>query len=551
MKFDLKMLHRMCDALNVAVLVLDAGEGTILYANRPVYSDVDRAPEDLLGKRYHEVFWPDFTTLYEELVQDCEDGMPHTSVYYWVERRMWEQVSGQRMDTGQGRTLILLSITNITEVSRSEYKYRQLALYDRQLELPNGHKLEADIAALSDYRRTALFHMSIDRLSSINDLYGWDTGDYLLEQVRDWLTQQLRKTSQLYRVGTHEFCLLVRDISLPDAKARAAQLLERFKQPWELPSKDKEFPLYCTITLGVVYGKYVKGDMRNLLYRTINAPEVTVDGYSLYDEAMDAQIKRQMRLRQILINCIQQGMKGFSVHYQPIVDAKTGQWTGAEALCRWVTPEGESIPPMVFIQEAEQMGMIARLDAWVRQQAMQKCRAWGLHEKSFLLDINVSPAQPVNQGLVDKILAQIEEADYPKHCLNLEITESSKVSFTGEILDYLHRLKAEGLRISLDDFGTGYASFDNLVKLPAKALKTEMSFIRDLEHNEYLQYLLKMMVDLAHKVGMVLIAEGVETQTQWELLRSYGVDFMQGYLFGKPMPAEAFEKELHRYADAR
>lgn len=420
--------------------------------------------------------------------------------------------------------------------------------YDHLLDLPNGKKMAEDLASFSAFEHAALIHFDIDTFAGVNELYGWDAGDYLLIQVRDWLLATLRPTSRLYRVKDDAFCLLIRDISLQQAKARAREVLRRFSKPWELPRRDNGFPLFCRIKLGVVYGKTVQGDIRNLLYRTLNAPDRQGRGYVLYDEAMDRQIQKDMRLRQTLINCVQQNMQGFAVHYQPIIEAQTGQWVGAEALCRWTTPQGVAVPPRVFIADAEQLGLIDRVDDWVRHTAMRQCRAWGLTEKTFFLDINLSPTRAVDKVFIKKILAEFRELDYPKNKLNLELTESAKVDFSGPNLKGLCRLNAEGVLLSLDDFGTGYSSFNNLINIPATALKTERAFIKDLETNHYLQYLLQVMVHLAHHVGMKLIAEGVETPAQKELLQAYGVDYMQGYLFSRPLPASAFEKQVGRYA---
>lgn len=418
---------------------------------------------------------------------------------------------------------------------------------DALLGLPSGSQMAEDLSGISMFDKAALIHFDINRFSMVNEVYGWGAGDALLLQLRDWILSTLRPTSRLYRVDGDEFCLLIREITLEEAKRRAEEILHRFTQAWALPFGGGEHFVYCSIKLGIVYGKTVQGDIRSLLHRTIYADDRLGLGYILYDEDMDRQRQKKIRLQQTLIDCVQRGMQGFSVCYQPIVDAKSAQWVGAEALCRWQTPEGERVAPLTFIPAAEQLGLIDKIDEWVRETTLRQCHAWKLTQKNFFLDLNLSPTQAISASFIERFLCQLDDIGYPKDKLNLEITESAKVDFSGSNLAGLRKLREAGIILSLDDFGTGYSSFDNLIHIPASALKTERAFIINLEENHYLQYLVQMLTNLAHEVGMKLIAEGVETKGQMALLQSFGVDYMQGYLFSKPLEAAQFEERLDEF----
>lgn len=537
------------DEVDLAIIVISIDKGKILFFNRHVCENVRRDRESIQGQSYVNVFEPDFAIFYAGLAAECMDGLVHTKVFFWEARMIWEQVSAQRIEWLNKCPAILLSIANITDVSRSEYNYKRMAYYDRLLHLPNGHKMELDIASMHSFERAALIHFDINQFESVNELYGWDAGDELLTKIRDWLFLTLRNTSKLYRINDNGFCLLIRDISFDEIKERAKEIVRRFTQPWEVQYDANMVMIYCTLKIGVVYGKHVRGDMRNILYRTIHAPGQHRMGYTLYDEKMDALLRNKVRLRHNLINCIKEKMRGFEVYYQPIVDARNGKWIGAEALCRWLSPLGESVPPDVFISEAENLGLIGELDNWVCEKAMAQCLEWGLHHRHFFLDVNISPLHLMDNEFIKDFLTILTRLGYPRNKLTVEITESAKMDFSKENMECLFQLRDEGVTLALDDFGTGYSTFENLAKIPAGVLKIERSFIQTLEYDPYFQYLTRMMVDIAHTVETTLITEGVETEGQRDILKSYNVDYLQGYLYSQPLSSQLFSEQLHKFTD--
>ena len=227
--------------------------------------------------------------------------------------------------------------------------------------------------------------------------------------------------------------------------------------------------------MGVVHGDQMFGSksMRNLISRALNA-SLKNGKIVTYNEEIDTKCKERTELQQKLINCTKKDMQGFEVHYQPIVDPATRGWHGVEALCRWNCPEYGWVSPVVFIPEAERSGLIGIIGDWVLETAVRTCKQWNLDEhEEFVLDVNVSPMQIVDDHMVIRVLEILDQYGYSGKKLSLEITESAEFNFNNHSLNAIKRLSNAGVSVALDDFGTGYSSFNNLKKLPASILKTQ------------------------------------------------------------------------------
>lgn len=532
--------------MGVALMVLDYNSGELIFFNNKVCLDLDVNCMDIEGEHYKNVFTIDFSRNYESLAKECRDGEVHTLIYYWGAELIWEQISAKLFIWQDNREVILMSITNISEVAREEYRYERLAYFDSVTDLPNDKKLEEDINDLVDFETVALIYLQVKRFYNINSLYGFDAGDSLLIQIRDWILLTENHDAQLYS-GTHGLILLGHDATLKDATERAKEILKRFEQPWIMHIGDTDYSTYCGIKVGIVHGNYVKNEMRTLLVRSLEAP-VTEDGYSIYDEGADVDARNSLLLSQTLINSINNNMHGFSVYYQPIVESRYERWVGAETLCRWQTPMGKRVSPLIFTRVAEELGLVSKIDNWVRDTAMGQCMDWGLGEADFFMDVNFSSTQTIDDRFISGLMYSINKTGYPVEKLTMEVTESHRMEFSEKNVTGLEELRINGIKFSLDDFGTGYSSFENLIKIPATTIKTEKVFLDDIECNEYKRYLMKMLIDLAHHLNMKIICEGVETEGQKKLLQKFGADYMQGYLFSKPLSHEDFEKETIRYS---
>lgn len=535
----------MLNAADVAIFTVNLNDGLIQYCNQKMCEDLRMKQEEIINQNYKDVFWADLMTRLEHLMAQSSTEKAVTGVYYWKKRIMWVLIAMRTVQQEGNAPVAVVTVTNVTSLSMPENDFEKVAYYDPQMGIANGRQLEKDVAELDDHTDVALVHFDIDKFSTVNEVYGWDTGDYVLEQIRDWIMETAKAGNRLYRMSEDEFAILIRHTTLANAKRRARQILARFKQGWRVAPDDSR-ELYCNITMSVVYGKYVEGDVRNTLSRTVIGAGKS-GGFTLYDAKMDQRIQHIFLIRQTLVNSLQNQMQGFSIQYQPIVNPYTGNWVGAEALSRWGHPQVGRVSPVLFINQLEQLGLIEQLDNWVLETAVKQCTEWGLDKKEFMLDVNMSPLQGVSENYVAKLMKMLDKYKYPRNKLCLEITESNKFKFTEHNMETFRRLRGLGVCIALDDFGTGYSNFENLMRMPAYLLKTEKSFIDSLESDPYQQYLLRMMVELAHTAGLKVVSEGVETEGQKRLLMDYGVDYLQGYLFSKPLTVAQMGKCLHHF----
>jgi len=531
----------LLNEVDTAILVVDREAGILRYINRRASDDLAKPCSQILDQHYGQVFRPEFIPIYDQALAKCVDGGEHTLIYYWAEIGQWERIF-VRTIIWDSRPAVLMTITFVSEIARSDYKLENMAYFDNLLKLPNGMKLEQDIRELANLETVNLIYFEILRFEEINDLYGWEMGDHLLCQVRDWVLSSEARRAQIYRVN-NGFAILCRNVTMQNAKDRSGEIMRRFDNPWTLPAAGNSLSLYCSIKIGIVIGKYVKNEIRNLLLRTIRTAKPAAQGYAVYDEATDRDARRALKVKEMLINCIHDDMRGFEVHYQPIVDVKTRQWAGLEALCRWTTPDGVRVSPSEFICVAEQLGLIDKVDNWVYKTAMRQCTELGLHQKPFTLSINFSPTQSVEKLFIGKLLNTLAETGFPAKKLNLEITESSKMKFNDKNTQGLWELVGQGISLCLDDFGTGYSNFENLINLPATILKTDKLLLDGIGDNRYRQDLLHTLTGLVHKLEMKMVSEGVEKAEQLKRLGLLGVDYAQGYYLCRPLSFDQLTRE--------
>lgn len=422
-----------------------------------------------------------------------------------------------------------------------------LDLWDNKFALPNAQCLERDVLKLSAQTPFTLICFDIVSLRTINAGYGRKAGDSLLFAIRDWILSL--NAGQLYRLESDEFGLLLTETDMETALETARHIYDRFGESWLAGRDNGVRQIFCAVSIGVISSEtiYAPGDILSVIERILKIAS-RQEEIAVYDEETDRLLKRNLEIEISLKSCVKNNMQGFSIHYQPIVNCITGLWCGIEALCRWNSPVLGRIGPLEFIPVAEQVGLIGAIGEWVLEAGVKQCKAWRLdaHE-DFFLDVNLSPIQLQDKNLDSKIITILERHDYPSHKLSLEITESAQLNFSNYTLEAVSRLTQQGIPVALDDFGTGYSSFHSLINLPVGVLKTEKAFLNNIENDDYLQRLLETMVSLAHATGMKLTVEGVENAGQMKLLMDNRVDYVQGYLFSKPLPAEEFGKKLHNF----
>jgi diguanylate cyclase (GGDEF)-like protein len=450
---------------------------------------------------------------------------------------IYGRVTAQAIEWVDGRKAHILTVTDESNEKLLREKLVQLAYYDRQMNIPNLAKLEKDLSerTTDNYCIIAFDYIS---LRYINDAYGRASGDALLQTVVEWMQRFDISGFEVYRVEGDQFCLLLDGADMMSANGLADRICERFQAPWDVGEPGDGTFVSTRVSICVVDGRTgfeSPAQILSIIERTLHISKET-GTVAVYDQEMDHILKQDLELEISLKNSVTNGMKGFEVFFQPIVDPRKGVWQGLEALARWTSPEFGRVPPLVFIKMSEQLGLINVIGQWVLDRAIGICAELNLHEvEGFFLDVNISPFQMSDESLVSKVLTSLQRHNFPSHCLALEITEGEEVKDGGYSQTIVERLRTLDIKIALDDFGTGYSNYNNLKSMPVAILKTEKQFIDDIVLDTYQQFLSHVLVELAHAAEMKLIAEGVETPEQMKELMKNGADYFQGYLFSKPL----------------
>lgn len=541
-------------------------DGAMSFNSPAVENVLGYRPSELAGKNAFDFIHPDDRPhVFERFLRALrgEERAPDDETEPFVEFRFrhkdgsWrflESVGTRHVDE-DGSVSIVVNSRDIEDRKRAEEMVRQMAYHDALTGLPNrayfiDRLTQALAGARSQRSRLAVLFMDLDRFKLINDSIGHAGGDELLRQVADELRQLVRDGDIVSRVGGDEFTILVREIAeLREAIAVGERIIQALNRPRLLNGQEFHITASVGITLSPDDGTDAETLLRNADTAMYRAKENGRNTYQMYAGFMNDELVRRVSLENDLRRSIKRG--DLTVFYQPQADVRTGRIVGVEALVRWRHPQRGLMAPDDFIPMAEETGLIIPLGRHVLLEACRRAAEWerrGLKLKRIA--VNLSTRQLHDPEAVSMIGRALNEAGLPPERLELEITEGAAMGDPERAVRTLAKLEQTGVRISIDDFGAGYSSLAYLKHLPIHALKIDRAFVRDLTTSPNDAAITSAIIAMAHSLSLRVVAEGVESEQQLEILRRAGCDDYQGYLLSRPRPAEEIEQLLKRSLSA-
>ena len=523
--------------------------------------NVDEVINNYQGMLYCERNKPDIVILNHdlshddiELVKTCEvfnsNGIPFTITSNLESEtsinNAFKMGALDYFSTPLNLSLFIHRINRILATKQTEKQIFNLAHKDHLTGLMNRSLFTKKVSELinkheREHKIMAVIFLDLDRFKLVNDSYGHEAGDLLLKIVAERLSRSVRDVDIISRFGGDEFVVALTDVkSHQIIETLARKIQNNLSRPFVFLEKEMHVSASLGISVYPSSGKTVSNLIKNAdiamyLSKQSKSP------YVFFDDTMSESINQRLVIENELRNVILRDE--LKVFYQPQFSATNGELIGMEALVRWQHPKKGLIPPNNFIGLAEETGQIHMIGEWVMETACKTLKNWiDRGAKPIRVAVNLSTLQLEDDGIVNKISSILETTQLPHKLLELEITESSVMNNEQLMIEKLNTLKELGIKLAIDDFGTGYSSLSYLKRLPINLLKIDRSFVNNCLLNSIDSDIIRTIIILAHSMGIDVIAEGVETEQQSTLLKSLNCDFVQGYLFGKPMPSEEFEK---------
>jgi diguanylate cyclase (GGDEF)-like protein len=464
----------------------------------------------------------------------------------------WLMISVVREKQGDVSYYICTSI-DISDRKKSEARIEFLAHHDVLTELPNralctDRLRVATARAQRSGKRVAVLFIDLDRFKNINDSLGHHVGDALLRSVASRLGRSVRANDTVSRLGGDEFIVILDGI---DNREEVSGIVDQRLIPWiREPHDINGSAIHVSCSVGIAMYPDDGNDIDELLQHADVAMYVAKESGGNLSQFFSADMTERVRNRMTLEAHLREALDRdlLELVYQPYVDAQSGQLVGVEGLLRWHSPELGDVPPSEFIPIAEETRLIIPIGAWVIDRACRQMATWrdeGLGDVQ--VSINLSAVQLRDDGLVSALRSSIERHEILPGMLELEITESTLMHSVESYLPKLVAIRALGVKLSIDDFGTGYSSLNYLNRFPLDRLKIDRSFVHDMLDDPTDLAITRAIIGLGHTLGLRVVAEGVETQQEVNILRSAGCDELQGYFFARPLNAA----QLAAWVDSR
>jgi diguanylate cyclase (GGDEF)-like protein/PAS domain S-box-containing protein len=464
-------------------------------------------------------------------------------------RLIWISENARAVHDESGRLVCYEgTVEDVTELREYKERIERQARLDDLTGLANRSLLrerlqEAVSHAGATNTRFALVFVDLDRFKYINDSLGHHAGDELLCVMAARLTACAPPGTTVARVGGDEFVLLVPDADEATARALTRRILKATGEVWHFNGTENRVNGSVGVALYPEHGRDPEALLKNADAAMYLAKDQGRDTLRFFSAELRAQMTERLEAEQRLREAIKK--EQLLLHFQPRVDVVSGKITGTEALVRWQAPGEPLVYPASFIAIAEETGLILDIGRFVLRAACAQARAWlDAGHKSMVISINASPHELQQERYADNLLESLRKFDVPPEMLEIEITESMVVQDAPRLIRMLVRLRQMGVNIAIDDFGTGYSNLRYLQRFPAQRLKIDRSFITDVMTNSEDMAIVRAIITLGHSLGMLVVAEGVESRAQLNLLRELGCDEVQGFFTGKPVTAAELEAQI-------
>jgi len=548
-------------------ITITGADGLILQVNKAFTTITGYSAEEVVGRSPRMLSSGRQDAAYYQAMWDSIERTGSWQGEIWNRRKngeaypAWLSITAVVGDDGVATHYVGTS-TDIAPRKMAEDKIKHLAYYDQLTQLPNRRLMldrldQASTGCARHGRHGALLLIDLDNFKSLNDTMGHAVGDSLLIEVAARLGSCVRDGDTVARLGGDEFVVIIGDLDGGElaaimAERVAEKIQEKLAEPYVLDitvdgEKTGECLHSCTSSIGIALFRDQSVSIDELMKRAdtamYQAKDAGRNALRFFDPEMQAAVQARAAMEKDLRKALAE--EQFVLYYQPQVDS-AGRVIGAEALVRWNHPARGVIEPAEFIPLAEDTGLILPLGRWVMEEACRQLAVWtnSSATEHLTLAVNVSARQFKLPSFVDDVLALVDSRGVVAGRLKLELTESLLLENADDIIVKMTALKARSVGFSMDDFGTGYSSLSYLKQLPLDQLKIDQSFVRDILSHPNDAAIAKTIVALAQSLGLSVIAEGVETEGQWDFLVSNGCPTCQGYLFCRPVPLDEFERYL-------
>ena len=547
--------ERLAQVIDTLPVMISAAsrDGQLLFVNSCHAQFVGREPASLAGQSTQALFGAEAAArsrALDKMVFETGQALPayeEEIIDRAGTRHVVLTTKSPLKDASNLVTGVLTSSLDITGRKRMEAHLRHLAHHDPLTDLPNRTLLRERMRRLIARARRgdhvfALHLLDLDGFKSVNDVLGHSAGDRFLKLIAGRLKETIREEDTLARLGGDEFAILQANVS---GSEEAADLARRILAA---VSEDMEFegaPVRTTGSIGITLHPSDGADPEDLLKHAdlamYRAKGANGNRFCFYAADMHARARQEAQLDSELRRAVEE--QQFILYYQPQIELKSGRTIGAEALLRWNRPGAGIVAPGVFLARAEENGLIVPITEWVLNEACREAKSWGAFcVEPPAVSVNMSPVQFRNRTVPLLVARALADSHLEARRLDLELTESIVMQDLPAVVEDLRQLLGLGVQVSIDDFGTGYSSLSYVKQLPITRLKIDQSFIRNLITDPNDAAIVRAIITLGHSLDLTVLAEGVETEDHVERLRTEGCDEVQGYHFGRPMPASDFRK---------